>query len=77
MNVTPHEPGTEAELTLRRGGWFGATLILVYLASFKLMVHLLTNGDYGYFRDTPGGVGSLSSVYPPCSQKLNFRFTEF
>jgi hypothetical protein len=41
----------EAERTLRRGGWFGATAILAYLASFKLMGHLLTNGNYGYFRD--------------------------
>jgi len=25
--------------------------ILAYLATFKLLVHLLTNGNYGYFRD--------------------------
>jgi hypothetical protein len=36
----------EAERTLRRGGWFGATAILAYLASFKLMLHLITNGNY-------------------------------
>jgi hypothetical protein len=51
MNVRQHEPVAEAERTLRRGGWFGATAILAYLASFKLMLHLLTNGNYGYFRD--------------------------
>ena len=31
-------------------GWFGATAILAYLA-LKLVGHLLTNGNYGYFRD--------------------------
>ena len=41
----------EAERTLRRGGWFGATAILAHLASLKLVGHLLTNGNYGYFRD--------------------------
>jgi hypothetical protein len=47
MNVRRHEPVAEAERTLRPGGWFGATAILAYLASFKLMLHLLTNGNYG------------------------------
>jgi 4-amino-4-deoxy-L-arabinose transferase-like glycosyltransferase len=51
MNLLRKEPVAEAERTLRRGGWFGATAILVYLASLKLLVHLLTNGNYGYFRD--------------------------
>ena len=51
MNVRRHEPVAEAERTLRRGGWFGATANLAYLASFKLMLHLLTNGNYGYFMD--------------------------
>jgi Dolichyl-phosphate-mannose-protein mannosyltransferase len=41
----------EAERTLRRGGWFGATAIQAYLASLKLLLHLRTNGNYGYFRD--------------------------
>jgi hypothetical protein len=51
MNLPRKEPAAEAERTLRRGGWFGATVILGYLASLKLLVHLLTNGNYGYFRD--------------------------
>src|SRR5215218_5851828 len=51
MNVPRREPVAEAERTLRRGGWFGATAILAYLASLKLVGHLLTNGNYGYFRD--------------------------
>src|SRR5215208_3941989 len=51
MNVPRKEPVAEAERSLRRGGWFGATAILAYLASFKLVGHLLTNGNYGYFRD--------------------------
>src|SRR5829696_6652502 len=51
MNVPRKGPVAEAERSLRRGGWFGATAILAYLASFKLVGHLLTNGNYGYFRD--------------------------
>src|SRR5215208_461377 len=51
MNVPRKEPVAEAERSLRRGGWFGATAILAYLASLKLVGHLLTNGNYGYFRD--------------------------
>jgi hypothetical protein len=51
MNVPRREPVAEAARTLRRGGWFGATAILAYLALFKLLLHLLTNGNYGYFRD--------------------------
>ena len=31
--------------------WLGATAILVYLALFKLLLHLLTADNYGYFRD--------------------------
>jgi hypothetical protein len=30
---------------------FGATAILVYLALLKLLLHLVTAGNYGYFRD--------------------------
>ena len=30
---------------------FGATAILVYLGLFKLLLHLLTADNYGYFRD--------------------------
>ena len=51
MNLPRKEPVGGVERTLRRGGLFGATAILAYLASFKLLLHLLTNGNYGYFRD--------------------------
>jgi hypothetical protein len=51
MNLPRKEPVAEAERTLRRVGWFGASAILAYLASFKVLLHLLTNGNYGYFRD--------------------------
>ena len=33
------------------GALFGATAILAYLALFKVLLHLLTADNYGYFRD--------------------------
>src|SRR5918997_4174198 len=51
MNLSRKEPVGGVERTLRRGRLFGATAILAYLAFFKLLLHLLTNGNYGYFRD--------------------------
>jgi hypothetical protein len=51
MNLPRKEPVAEAERTLRRVGWCGTSAILAYLASFKVLLHLLTNGNYGYFRD--------------------------
>ena len=34
-----------------RGVFLGATAILVYLALAKLLLHLFTADNYGYFRD--------------------------
>jgi Dolichyl-phosphate-mannose-protein mannosyltransferase len=51
MNFPRKDPVAEAGRTLWRRGWFGATAILAYLASLKLLLHLLTSGNYGYFRD--------------------------
>ena len=49
MNLLRREPVAEAERTLWRGGWLGDTGILAYLATFNLLVHLLTNGNYGQY----------------------------
>lgn len=38
-------------LLLSGGTLTGATAILMYLALVKLFLHLLTAGNYGYFRD--------------------------
>jgi hypothetical protein len=69
MNLPRKEPATEVERTLRRGGWFGATTILACLASFKVLLHLLTNGKYGYFRD--------EFYYMAASERLDLGYVDF
>jgi hypothetical protein len=44
----------------------GATAILVYLALLKLFLHLLTAGNYGYFRD--------ELYYVAAGERLNLGF---
>jgi hypothetical protein len=69
MNVSRHEPVAEAERTLRQGGWFGATAILAHLASFKLIVHLLTNSNFDYFRD--------ELYYIAARERLDLGYVDF
>src|SRR5512136_105054 len=45
------------------------TAILIYLALFKLILHWLTSGGYGYFRD--------EFYYIAASQRLQFGYLEF
>lgn len=47
----------------------GATAILVYLALAKLLVHLLTAGNYGYFRD--------ELYYVAAGEHLNLGYVDF
>src|SRR5215218_5097004 len=69
MNLLLREPPVERERTLWRGGWFGATAILAYLASFKLMLHLRTNGNYGYFKD--------ELYYIATGERLDLGYVDF
>ena len=63
------------ELAERGGGrhtrelLFGATAILAYLAAAKLLVHLLTAGNYGYFRD--------ELYYVAVGGRLQFGYVDF
>jgi 4-amino-4-deoxy-L-arabinose transferase-like glycosyltransferase len=52
----------------RRSGT-GATAILVYLALLKVVVHLLTAGNYGYFRD--------EFYYVAAGERLDLGYVEF
>jgi len=45
------------------------TAILIYLALIKLLLHWLTSGNYGYFRD--------EFYYIAVSQRLDFGYLEF
>ena len=40
-----------SEMALSRWSPASENALLAYLALAKLLVHLLTNGNYGYFRD--------------------------
>ena len=48
---------------------FGATAILAYLAAAKVLVHLLTAGNYGYFRD--------ELYYVAAGERLQFGYVDF
>src|ERR687894_2112966 len=48
--------------------WDGAVLVAVCFALFKLLVHLATNGGYGYFRD--------ELYYLACAEHLDWGYVD-
>src|SRR5512136_273912 len=54
---------------LSRQALLSNTAILIYLALFKLVLHWVTSGGYGYFRD--------ELYYIAASRRLQFGYLEF
>ena len=46
----------------------GATAVILYLSAFKLTLHFLTNGQYGYFRD--------ELYYLACGEHLDWGYVD-
>ncbi|HEX8336785.1 MAG TPA: glycosyltransferase family 39 protein, partial [Pyrinomonadaceae bacterium] len=46
----------------------GATAVILYLSAFKLLLHFLTNGRYGYFRD--------ELYYLACAEHLDWGYVD-
>src|SRR4028119_672038 len=57
------------ELRRTRRALLGGGAVLVLLALVKLLVHLLTAGNYGYFRD--------ELYYIAASERLDFGYVDF
>ena len=46
----------------------GAVAVALYVSAFKLLLHLLTNGNYGYFRD--------ELYYLACAERLDWGYVD-
>jgi hypothetical protein len=60
---------TSSERPHSRWSLTGENALLAYLALAKLLVHLLTNGNYGYFRD--------EFYYMAAGERLDLGYLEF
>jgi hypothetical protein len=58
-----------SERALSRWSPASENALLAYLALAKLLVHLLTNGNYGYFRD--------EFYYVAAGERLDLGYVEF
>ena len=59
----------DQSVPLSGGALFGTTAILVYLAIVKLLLHLLTADNYGYFRD--------ELYYVAAGERLDLGYVDF
>ena len=60
---------TSSERSHSRWSLTGENALLAYVALAKLLVHLLTNGNYGYFRD--------EFYYMAAGERLDLGYLEF
>jgi hypothetical protein len=67
--VAAHDRIASRAGSLSGGTLFGATAILVYLGLLKLLIHLVTAANYGYFRD--------ELYYMAAGRHLDFGYVDF
>jgi hypothetical protein len=59
----------DAIIQFIKNRWTSPYAIIIYFALIKLLIHLFTNGQYGYFRD--------ELYFLACSEHLDWGYVDF